>query len=315
MKSKSPITISLIAPVYGVEKYIARFADSVLSQSYPHMEFIFVNDGTKDRSIEILQELIDSKYPYRRKQVVIVNKKNEGLPAARRTGLDYVTGDYVYNVDPDDWLSPGSIEKIVNKIEETNCDIVYFNYVKEYVKRSSRKCERVYTGDSKESYIRNMFNHKAYGTLCNKCVRFSLYSSNTIYVPRYGYAEDCFVSVQLVGYACSLAYLNEDIYHYRKDNPNSMTRQGLKRRKYEYAANFLDMYEKYKDLPHDINPVECILDDIIMQAGWYSILYNLDLFVLYPYLASAVRKAKVQFGSDVPLVAQFITKMCVLLRK
>lgn len=315
MKSKSPITISLIAPIYGVEKYIVRFADSVLSQSYSHMQFIFVNDGTKDRSIDILEELINSKYSHRREQIVIVNKQNEGLPAARSTGLDYVTGDYVYNVDPDDWLSPNSIEKIVDKIEETDCDIVYFNYVKEYANRSSRKCERVYAADSKETYIRNMYNHKAYGTLCNKCVRFSLYSSNSIYVPRYSYAEDCFISVQLVGYARSLAYLDEDVYHYRKDNPNSITRQGRRMRKREYAANFLDLYEKYRNMPHGTNPVECIFNDIIMQAGWYSIFYNLDLFAQYPYLASAVRRAKIQCGSDVPLFAQLVTKLYALSRK
>ena len=308
-------TISLIVPVYGVERYIAFFADSVLGQSYPYMQFIFVNDGTKDRSMEVLQEVIDSKYPHRREQVVIVNKENGGLPAARRTGLDYVTGDYVYNVDPDDWLSPGSIEKIAATIEKTGCDIVYFNYVKEYANRSSRKCERLYTAGNKELYIRNMYNHKAFGTLCNKCIRYSLYSSNIIHTPRYGYAEDCFVSVQLVGYAGSLAYLDEDVYHYRKDNPGSMTRQGRKRRKREYAANFLDLYEKYREVPQAANPVMCIFDDIIMQAGWYSVFYNLGLFTQYPYLAAAVRKARIRTGSDVPLLAQLITKICVLFRR
>ena len=69
-----PITISLIAPIYGVERYIAQFAESVLSQSYPHIEYIFVNDGTKDRSMEILQEIIDTKYAHRKPQIKIINK-------------------------------------------------------------------------------------------------------------------------------------------------------------------------------------------------------------------------------------------------
>ena len=93
------IVISVIVPVYGVEKYIAEFARSVFSQSYPHVQFIFVNDGTKDNSMNILNEVIDTEFPDIRAKVVIVDKKNAGLPAARRTGLEYATGDYVYHVD------------------------------------------------------------------------------------------------------------------------------------------------------------------------------------------------------------------------
>ena len=75
----APLTISLVAPVYGVEKYISRFAESVLGQSYPHIQFIFVNDGTKDRSIELLNELIDSRFQHLRERITIVGKENGGL--------------------------------------------------------------------------------------------------------------------------------------------------------------------------------------------------------------------------------------------
>ena len=68
-----PITISIVAPIYGVEHYIAEFAESVLSQSYPHIEFIFVNDGTKDHSIEILEDIIEKRYSHLRNQIKIVH--------------------------------------------------------------------------------------------------------------------------------------------------------------------------------------------------------------------------------------------------
>ena len=312
--TNKPVGISIIAPIYGVEQYIVECAESLLSQSYPHIEFIFVNDGTKDRSIELLEELIEQKYVHRKEQIKIIHKPNGGLPAARRTGIDNATGDYIYHVDSDDWISEGSIAKIAQKIEETDADIVYFNYVKEYPSRSSVKKERAYSPSERATYVRNMYNHRSFGTLCNKCVRRGLYQEHTIHVPKYGYAEDCYVSTQLVGYAQSIAYLDEDVYHYRKGNPNALTGHQRKKRKREYAINFLDLYEKYHDIPADRNPVVSILDDIAIQAGWYSTFYGLSLYKEYPWLAQAVRRAKVRGNSDVWIASQLLTKLITLFK-
>jgi hypothetical protein len=120
--------------------------------------------------------------------------------------------------------------------------------------------------------------------------------------------------VQLVSKASSIAYLDMDVYHYRKNNPHSITRQGRKRRKEEYAMNFLDLYEKYREVPSGENPVEVLFDDILIQAGWYSVIYRLDLFTKYPYLAKAVRRAKVRCGSDVWIPAQLLVKIYALFR-
>ena len=304
------VTISLVVPIYGVEQYIEEFADSVLGQSYPHVQYVFVNDGTKDASMEVLERVIKSRYSHRKEQIVIVNKPNGGLPAARRTGLLYATGDYVYHVDPDDWLSENAIALIADKIQETKSDVVYFNYVKEYATRSSVKRERLYDVHSKDDYIRDMYNHKAYGTLCNKCVKRSVYIEHDLHFPQYGYAEDCCLSVQLIGYASSISYLDEVLYHYRKSNPHAMTRQGLKKRKREYAENFLNLYEHYQGA--SFSPVSCIVDDILLQAGWYSVIYNLSLFKKRSYLSQRIREARIHFGTDVCAVAQLFTKFCTL---
>lgn len=310
----SPVTISVIAPIYGVELFIEDFLHSLLGQSYPHLQFVFVNDGTKDDSMNILHSVVEKRYSHLSDRIVIVNKENAGLPAARKTGVEHATGDYVYHVDSDDWLSEDAFAEIAEEIQKTGADIVYFNYVKEYGGRSSVKKERVYTWQNRDEYIRNMYNHKSYGTLCNKCVKRSLYLDNEIFFPKYSYAEDCYVSAQLVGYAGSITYMDSDVYHYRKTNPNAITRQGRKRRKNEYAMNFLDLYEKYRDVPSAENPVEVLFDDILIQAGWYSIAYRLDLFRRYPYLASAIRKARIRTGSDVWLPAQLLTKLVAFFR-
>lgn len=314
IKSECPITISLVAPIYGVEKFIAKFADSVLGQSYPYIQYVFVNDGTKDASMVILNDIILKKYAYRKKHIVIVNKENGGLPAARQTGLQYVTGDYVLHVDSDDWLAEDAIESIVSRIEETGSEVVYFDYVKEYPNKSKIKRERLYDISVKDVYIRDMYAHKVAGSVWNKCVKTTLYTEHELYIPRYGYAEDCCLCVQLLGYASSITYLNEALYHYRKGNPQAMTRQGIRKRKWEYIENFLNLYEAYRDVPDGDNPIACIVDDILIQAGWYSILYNFKLFVCRPYLAREIRRSRIRKGTNVWVGFQILTKLYALFR-
>lgn len=118
-------SFSIIAPIYGVERYIVNCADSLLGQTYDNIQFIFVNDGTKDASIELLSKLIDKKYGALKDRIVIVNKLNGGLPAARRTGMEYATGDYILHVDSDDWVETDMVEKIAAKAVETDSDVIY----------------------------------------------------------------------------------------------------------------------------------------------------------------------------------------------
>ena len=311
----SPVTISVIAPIYGVELYIEEFLHSLLGQSYPHLQFIFVNDGTKDSSIDILKNLIACRYAHLNDRIIIIDKENGGLPAARATGMEYVTGDYVWHVDPDDWIERDALMKIAAFITETGFpDFIYFDFYKEYPDRAKHKMDRDYSALQKNEYIIAMYNHRAYGSVWNKCVKRNLYTDNQVFFSRYSYAEDTYLMSQLAGYASTIRHLNAPLYHYRKGNPNALTRQNIKKRKNEYAMNFLDLYEKYRDVPSAENPVAVLFDDILIQAGWYSIAYRLDLFRRYPYLASAIRKARIRTGSDVWLPAQLLTKLVAFFR-
>ena len=100
--------VSLIVPIYGVEPYIEQCARSVLAQTYENVEFIFVNDGTEDASMEILAGVLKD---FTGRNVRIVNKENAGLPMARKSGLDVATGDYVMHVDADAWRRPQGREQ------------------------------------------------------------------------------------------------------------------------------------------------------------------------------------------------------------
>ena len=117
------MTISVVVPIYGVEAYIGQCAHSLLSQSWKDTEFVFVNDGTPDRSMEVLQSVLE-EFPGR--DVKIVNKENGGLPQARKSGVEASSGDYIMHVDSDDWIEPGAIEKLARKAIETDADVIHY---------------------------------------------------------------------------------------------------------------------------------------------------------------------------------------------
>lgn len=114
--------ISVIIPVYGVEKYIKQCLDSVINQTYKNLEIIIVNDGTKDNSMKIVEEyLLDER-------IKVINKENGGLSSARNFGLKNATGDYISFVDSDDWIELSLYEKLVENLN--NEDIIIFNFIK-----------------------------------------------------------------------------------------------------------------------------------------------------------------------------------------
>ena len=312
--TKSPITVSIVVPVYGAENFIAEFADSVFSQTYPYIEYVFVNDGTKDRSMEVLNSVIDEKYPALRERIHIINKQNGGLPAARKTGLEHAIGDYVWHVDPDDWLELDAVESIVDKIEQTGADVVYFNLVKEYEGKSKIKKDRPHAADAQAEYVWDMFNHKSFGSVCNKCIKRSLYANERVIFAKYSYAEDTFLTSQLIGYSKCIAFLDKPLYHYRKTNPHSITRQNLVKRHREYAQNFMRLYDHYRDLPLEESPIASIHDEILIKLGWYVILYRVNLYKDYPYLAEDIRKAKINSKADVNMVVQLLSKLVAKLK-
>jgi len=114
--------VSVIIPIFNAEKYIKECINSVLNQSYKNLEIICINDGSRDKSLEILEKFNDSR-------IKIINKNNEGVSVARNEGILLAKGKYVVFVDVDDCLVNSSIEKLVNKISESeSTDMVIGNY-------------------------------------------------------------------------------------------------------------------------------------------------------------------------------------------
>ena len=302
--------VSLISAIYGVERYITKFADSVLSQTSDDVQFIFVNDGTRDRSVEILRQLIQEKYSHITDRILIIDQPNMGLPQARKTGLEHAEGEYVLFADSDDWIELNTVERIVDVAKQTDADIIYFDIVKEYGSRRSVKREREYTAATREEWIENIFNYRSFGYTCTKCFKRRLYTENKIYIPKLGMHEDIYIMSQIIFYAKSIVYLPEVLYHYRKDNEGAMTAGDRKSRHLASSENLLDLYDKYRDdIAH--SPIRRVADGIVLRAGWHSLIHGRDFFKENDWLADAICRAKVSNNYRTPLLFQVIVKVYV----
>lgn len=304
--------LSLVTCVYGVEEYIEQYAESIFSQTCTDIEYVFVNDGTKDKSMQILERVINERYANLRKNIVILNQENQGLPIARKTGIEHASGEHILFADPDDWLEQNAFDTILKTIKESNADIVYFNLVKEYGHRQSIKREKEYTVSSKELWIENIFNYKSFGYCVTKCFRRTLYTENHIYTPILGMHEDIYLMAQIIYHAKSIVHIPQVLYHYRKTNKGSMCSQSMATRHIASSRNLLNLYQNYMDnIPN--SPIKDVAGGIALRAGWHSLLHQYNFSPEYPWLKNAIRNAHVDIRYQACIPIQIVVKLAVLL--
>ena len=117
MQNTQPV-VSILVPIYGVEKYIARCVESLFGQTYDNIDYVFVDDCTPDNSITVLKNVL-SNYPNRKDSVRIIrHKKNQGLAVTRNTAVAVAKGEFLMHVDSDDWIELNTVELCVKKMIE-----------------------------------------------------------------------------------------------------------------------------------------------------------------------------------------------------
>lgn len=306
-------SFSIIVPIYGVEKYIERCAESIFQQNYDRIQFIFVNDGTKDRSMVILQTLIESKYKHLESQIIIINKKNAGLPAARKTGVEHATGDYILHVDSDDYIDTNTIKKIADASEKTDADFIYFNVIKEYPRRNSYKRELDYNNITKEKFLGNILRGKSFGYLVSKCFKRSVYESHPIYYAPYGMHEDIYSSAQLIAYSNSIYHLDEYLYHYDRSNPEAHTAKPRRERHHQSCTNMLDLFSHFSaDIEH--SPIKDAAPSMMFLVAWRTIRHHHNFFQTHPWLSGYVYNAPLSTHYCISLASQLFIKAYIWLK-
>lgn len=296
------MTISVVVPIYGVEAYIGQCARSLLSQSWKDTEFVFVNDGTPDRSMEVLQSVLE-EFPGR--DVKIVNKENGGLPQARKSGVEASSGDYIMHVDSDDWIVPGAIEKLARKAIETDADVIHY-YVQKVKADGSSHISRDKDYGDPHLYQAQMLRFHSHGFMCNKLMKRSLYAYE-LFWPRYNMHEDMVLSGQLLARAKTLVLIQEPLYLYRRDNPDSASRVRTSVRRGQSARNFLDLYEYWKG--REDSPVKGFEPDFILRSTWVAFTEDKTIFTERPYLKAAAKAFPLQWDCALKLHRQLILKV------
>ena len=214
--------VSVIIPIYGVEKYIERCAVSLFEQTLDDTEYIFVDDCTPDKSMEILGSIIE-KYRLRlvdEKKTVRIEQMptNSGLAAVRRHGIQLATGDYIFHCDSDDWVDTNMYRAMYEKAIEDRADMVICNYF-----RSDGITHRGAVGfisTDKEQFIKEMLYLRSSWSVCNKLAKRELYHPNFVY-PTGAMAEDMLISTQLALLANRISFLQNNLYYYF-NNPTSI---------------------------------------------------------------------------------------------
>lgn len=238
--------VSIIIPIYGVELFIERCAISLFEQTLDDIEYIFVDDCTMDKSVQILQGII-AKYPQRKDNVFIIrHERNKGLASARKTGLKFVHGEYVAHCDSDDWVERNMYEYLYQEAISANADIVWCDYYRS-------------DGESKKTISTKVQPELMQGPVWNKLVRTRLYTDYDIEFPTANKGEDGALMVQLSFFANKRIHVAKPLYNYFI-NPTSicgvitpeacLNRLSQEKTNVKFKTNFLirqGVYEKYKD--------------------------------------------------------------------
>lgn len=269
----SRVLVSIIIPVYNLERYIEKCIKSVQEQTCNNLEIIVIDDGSSDSSVMLVKNLaeVDSR-------IKLIKQSNQGVAQARNHGLKIAQGKYIVFVDGDDWLDIDCIKRTVELAESNELDMVCWPYLKEFSDRSVpvylfEDSEKVWHQDSiKILYRRFIGNYKeelacpekldslctVWGKLYNRDLVKDIifYGKNTIGST----AEDVLFNIMALSNMKKAAYVSDVFYHYRKDNEQSLT--------HGYDFDLITKREKYYEL------IEQQLSKITDDIGYKEALSN-----------------------------------------
>lgn len=220
--------ITIVVPIYNVERYLEKCLTSIILQTYKNLEIILVNDGSTDNSLKICEEFKKND-----DRIKIINQKNAGLSAARNTGINEATGEYIAFIDSDDFVSCKFIENLYKEALKNNCDIVCcdFYYINEIEKKwyIKEKENKVYT--SIEA-IKDIFIGKQNTEVMtwNKLYRLELFNKYDIRFPVGKLNEDNFTTYKLYYYSNTISLINDKLYYYLQRKNSIMNTSFNKKR-------------------------------------------------------------------------------------
>lgn len=245
--------VSIIVPVYNLEKFIEQCLRSIIEQTYKHLEILVIDDGSTDQSAKIIKEIANQDA-----RIIYINQENAGVAETRNAGLKNATGSYVVFVDGDDWLDPTCIVEAVKVAESKDLDMVMWPYRKEHLDYSQKtllfdetekywdetkiaNLYRRFIGNTKEE-LRYPEKLDSLCTVWGKLYRKELLENVVFYDKEIigSTAEDILFNIHALGSMKRAGYISNVFYHYRKTNEQSLT--------HHYDRNLVNKRKKYYEI-------------------------------------------------------------------
>lgn len=286
----SYITVSIVIPVYNVAPYIADCLRSVLAQTYSLLEVILVNDATPDDSMTQAAPWIE-KLQARFEVKVLNHTSNRGLSAARNTGMEAATGDWIYFLDSDDEITPNCIELLVAKAaEHPDVDFV-IGGVKVVGARQQYPLKCLPYVDSNKEIVRDYVQGKWYVMAWNRLLKKEYILKNNLSFREGILHEDLLYSFQIATTACSMAAVNQETYIYKIRNIGSISSQ-------KRLKNFEDMFLIIKLKYNYISKIK-------YQSEVCDLLYAYSFACINTFTISLVsEKSCVKLGDKIRLLSE-----------
>lgn len=277
MRNGNP-KISIIIPVYNVEKYLKECMDSIVRQTLKDIEIIVINDGSTDNSRKILEE-------YKEENVIIIDKANGGLSSARNIGIIKAKGKYVMFVDSDDYINDNMCEELFKIAEETGSDVVkcgmrlFFEESdkEDYILYKQKEDVKSY---SNEEVLKKYFSYEIRGYICSMIVNRNFLIENDIKFPEGFYYEDILPSLKILNVANTTTLVNKSFYNYRQRNTsisNTIKEKNVK----DYIIQVekcIDYYDKNVDIKSIYEYMEAFkILNYLNAINWYIKLQKFDL--------------------------------------
>lgn len=244
--------VSIVVPVYNVEKYLPKCIDSILSQTYTKLEIILVNDGSIDNSGKICDA-----YAKGDDRITVIHKENRGVSAARNTGLDKASGKYIAFIDPDDYVENNIIALFVNTYETQDTDLVISNYFSETMKGDTILSQDILEIETKyyqnKSELGNSIvklwdsQHLMYN-LWNKLYSKEIIDRNAIRFPLRNLSEDIYFNMMYLQYVTKMNVIGKPLYHYVRLREGATTdkyRADLFEIKLQENKEFIEHFSSY----------------------------------------------------------------------